>query len=664
MYRIYINDQTASYPIYEPLDDTLRVFKPILTQEMGQGGYFQFYILTTHPYADKIGLLKTELIVYEDDEEIFHGRILKPEYNMDNLIHITCEGELTYLNDSQQRPYEFTGTISEFISWALATHNEQVDDYKKIYKGNIVVSDVNDKTTRSNTSFSTTIATLKSKLVDVHGGYLRIRRNNGVKYLDYLWDFGGINNQVIRFGENLLDLNRYLDATSIITCLIPMGAEIEYKDSLGVKQTTVVDITSVNDGKDYIQDASGVAKYGKVWGSYQWPDIAEPADLLTKAKSYLSEVSALPVTMEINALDLSLIDTNVQRFRLGYWTNVSSEPHGIDQQLLLAKRVINLLDPTKGSITLGKTSSTISGTTKKIQVDTAKAISKVVDSTSSEIKRKVENATALITGGLGGYVVLDNIDPNTGEQIHPWRILIMNTPDKDTAKNVIQFNQNGIGFSTSGINGPYANAWTIDGNLVADFITTGTMLADRIRGGTLELGGTGLGKDGKITVMDAGGNTIGYWDKTGLNVLKGTIKGTNIVGSNIEGGTIDIGNGTFEVSSNGEVSISSGEINIGGVYICDGYAWLGDFGISAGGAGVLYSRDSQQSVVIYSIDSTYGNGPAIVLTRGSYATRIGYGGVYTHSITLKELENEYGTLWGSVSKNIIALWDRIESLGG
>ena len=52
---------------------------------------------------------------------------------------------------------------------------------------------------------------------------------------------------------------------------------------------------------------------------------------------------------------------------------------------------------------------------------------------------------------------------------------------------MIRLNKNGIGFSTSGYNGVYRNAWTIDGNLIADFITSGTMYADRIKGGTLAL---------------------------------------------------------------------------------------------------------------------------------------------------------------------------------
>lgn len=99
--------------------------------------------------------------------------------------------------------------------------------------------------------------------------------------------------------------------------------------------------------------------------------------------------------------------------------------------------------------------------------------------------QRIEGATNWLLSG-DGYVVA--VKGANGE----WKeLLFMDTDDILTAQNVLRINTNGIGFSTNGANGPYANAWTIDGNLVADFITTGTMLADRIRGGTLELGGYG-----------------------------------------------------------------------------------------------------------------------------------------------------------------------------
>ncbi|MBQ3327453.1 MAG: endopeptidase, partial [Clostridia bacterium] len=82
----------------------------------------------------------------------------------------------------------------------------------------------------------------------------------------------------------------------------------------------------------------------------------------------------------------------------------------------------------------------------------------------------IENATNLLAGGTGGHVVIGrNAD---GE---PNEIFIMNTADQSTATSVIRINMNGIGFSSTGINGPFTNAWTIDGHFGADFIDTGTL---------------------------------------------------------------------------------------------------------------------------------------------------------------------------------------------
>ena len=193
------------------------------------------------------------------------------------------------------------------------------------------------------------------------------------------------------------------------------------------------------------------------------------------------------------------------------------------------------------TVTLGRTTTSFSASSARNMLDVSRRVQQMAEEMSIEINRKVENATTLITGGFGGYVVLDNIDPQTGKKMHPWRILIMNAPDKETAQNIIQINQNGIGFSTSGINGPYRNAWTIDGNLVADFVTTGTMLADRIRGGTFEVGGSGLGKGGSIIlrdrsdrlmirididglkIFDANGNLSTSADKNGMNIYRGML---------------------------------------------------------------------------------------------------------------------------------------------
>lgn len=564
MYRVMVITEGIEYPLHEPRDNEgeLQLIDPVVTLEMGKNGQLTFMIAPGHPHKDKVQPLKSEIIVYQDNEVIFAGRPIGGEDDFYNRGKVTCEGELAYLIDSIQRPYNFSGNGAEFLRQCLEVHNEQVEERKQFLIGNVTVPDSAAEINRSNTDCENTLKTLKSQLVERNGGYLRVRRAGGKKYLDYVNDYGGINSQVIRFGENLLDLSKHVKPTSIITALIPYGATIESEDSEAEDKR--LDITSVNGGKDYIYDQAAVDTYGWIWGVQTFDDVTDPEALLAKGKAYLQEAIALPVTLDLKAVDMSLIDVDIQQLRVGYWTQVESVPHGISKRFMLSKKTIHLDNPGKDEVILGQTLPTFTASANKDQAAITDRINRVADSTVREINKKVENATQLITGGKGGYVVLDVMDPETGKKTQPWRILIMDTPDKETAKSVIQINKNGIGFSTNGINGPYRNAWTIDGNLVADFITTGTMVSERVRGGVYEVGGAGLAKDGRIVVKDASDRMIGYWDKTGLYVLQGIIEG-----SRIRGGTIAVG----------PLSADSG-----GVY-------FGDYYVSADGSNELSSEN-------------------------------------------------------------------------
>lgn len=432
---------------------------------------------------------------------------------------------------------------------------------------------------------------------------------DGKKYLNYTYDIGGYNDQQIRFGVNLLDLTKYQDATNVVTCLIPYGADVEYQDELGETQTRTVDITSVNDGQDYIIAADSViAEQGKIWATYQWPDITDPARLKTVAEQFLAENSGIPDTLKVSAVDLAYTGADIRRFQLGKYTTCISKPHGLRKDLLLTQLDLYLDDPQKGSISLGGTVESFTGQTTNKQVTISKALQQASDQIYAEMVQKIANATTLITGGFGGYVVLDNINPETGEKMHPWRILVMNTPDKNTAQNIIQINQNGIGFSTTGINGPYRNAWTIDGNLVADFITAGTMLADRIRGGTLEVGGTGLGKNGVIRVLNASGTEIVRMDINGVTISQGKLNAPKITGgsANFGSGLFTADNDTVTVggfearydwgrdifqSYDGMCGLSADPSKKGGLWAWFGWRSSGNFDVAINNSGQVVAQD-------------------------------------------------------------------------
>lgn len=156
----------------------------------------------------------------------------------------------------------------------------------------------------------------------------------------------------------------------------------------------------------------------------------------------------------------------------------------------------------------------------------ARVLENVAGVTSDDLDEAVQHATEMITGGLGGYVVLD-VNEQTGQTEE---LLIMDTPDKTTAVNVWRFNQGGLGHSSNGYDGPFNDvALTSDGRINANMITTGTMSANHVRAGTI--------------TDDTGDN---YW-----NLNTGEFRMTQ--------GSIDIGN--FAVSSTGKLVCAGAEIN-------------------------------------------------------------------------------------------------------
>ena len=172
---------------------------------------------------------------------------------------------------------------------------------------------------------------------------------------------------------------------------------------------------------------------------------------------------------------------------------------GIDASAKVIKTVYNVLKERYDSIGLGESNSSFSDTIRQASGITG-SVKAMVESNNSFLQSAIDRSTDLISGGLGGYVVI-----NKNADGQPEEILVMDNADKTKAVNVIRINKNGIGFSKSGYNGPFSTAWTIDGAFNADFITSGIISAVNING---------------------------------VNISGSNVNGTNINGSNITGSTI------------------------------------------------------------------------------------------------------------------------------
>ena len=168
----------------------------------------------------------------------------------------------------------------------------------------------------------------------------------------------------------------------------------------------------------------------------------------------------------------------LERVRLCDTVVVEFERLGIRVAAKVSAYKYDVLMERYESITLGDAKKTLANSMSdnhNLMLDVVEQIPR-----PSDMQAEIDRATKLINGGYGGYVVFV---PNANGQ--PEEILIMDQPDVADAVSVIRLNRNGIGFSTSGYEGPYKTAWTIDSHFVADFITAGTMSANRIRAGII-----------------------------------------------------------------------------------------------------------------------------------------------------------------------------------
>lgn len=344
MYQVHCDN----FLLYNDQLEGYEIFNPKVELELNQIGSFDFTIYNTHPNFDKLKRLKSIIRVYQDDFLLFRGRILDDEEGFYNEKTVECESELAFLVDSIQRPYDFTGTPAELFTQFITSHNAQVDADKQFKVGNITVTDPNDYISRSDSEYLNTFESIQKKLLETLGGYLWIRHEADGVYIDYLAELNFLSPQTVTFGKNLLDLKRRTEGKDIATAIIPLGAKEEGGESR-------LNITSVNNGVDYVYNQETVNQYGWIFKKQIWDDVTEPANLLTKGNASLQEQMQMLYSVELDAADLATVDKTIESFHLGTQVQVNTEPHSINQRFLVSKLSIYLLQPASNKLTLGTT---------------------------------------------------------------------------------------------------------------------------------------------------------------------------------------------------------------------------------------------------------------------------------------------------------------------
>ena len=352
MYTIHLDGQLL---FSNRIDDEVHaVLSPKLTLDVKSSGSLSFVLPPSNHMHGNIRKMKSIITVEQNGDEIFRGRAVEVETDIWNQKSVYCEGALSFLLDSLQQPMSFKGKAADVFRTVIANHNEQVDEEKRFAVGNIAAVFEDEELPEQDTNYTTvywkTSDMINDNFIDVLGGYLLARVSDGTLYIDWLSELGDGESSEIRFSVNMLDLTDKSDAGDMFTVLIPFGWSEIGSDGA---YSEPVNITSVNDGKNYIQDDEAVARYGKIWRTYTWANTKDPAELLEKARKHLATGAALR-TLSIKAVDMHFLNGNVGMVRIGQIVHIASDSHGIDIEKACVKMDIDLVDPENTAYTFGE----------------------------------------------------------------------------------------------------------------------------------------------------------------------------------------------------------------------------------------------------------------------------------------------------------------------
>lgn len=313
---------------------------------------------------------------------------------------------------------------------------------------------------------------------------------------EYEWDMytvklhqnrGHDNGVTLRYGKNITDLTNIADTGSVYTGIVPFWASAD-------NVVTLPEFVLYGPHRsEYPYDMVVPVDL-----SSRWQEAPTVAQLRSAANAYLNSSTGWQINTNLKVSFVNLADTEeyreiatLQRVNLCDTVKVIHEQLGVEASAKVVKTVFNVLMERYDSIELGSSRTSLSEAISESILEEVP--------TSSDMAQAIARGTKLITGGLGGYVYLK---PNANGQ--PEEILVMDDPDYTQATKLWRFNKNGIGYSNTGYNGTYKQAWTIDGEFYTDWVTAGKMTATLIKTGII------TGQKGSMQIdVDNGVITLG-----------------------------------------------------------------------------------------------------------------------------------------------------------
>lgn len=333
-----------------------RAFSGSIVKGINTIDSFSLSLLPSNAGFDRLHDFKTLIKIYNTNKRRyeFYGRVLCSTVSMSDSGKITreatCESYLGFLCDSMQlRVASRRWEALNLLKYAINVHNSQVEDYKQFKIGEVTVAG----SVTAEIPIKNTWEAIKETLINNLGGEIRLRVVDDDIYIDYLEQIGETKTTKIALSRNMKSITKETDPSEYITRLIPLGGKIGSTEDR-------LDITSVNGGKNYIDDEEAIARYGVHVGVVEFDDINSASVLLETGRSWLEANNKLKIKYVATALDLSLLGEDIDDFDVCNSYPIINPLIGIDDIARIVKKTIDICEETKSSVEFGEKFASLS----------------------------------------------------------------------------------------------------------------------------------------------------------------------------------------------------------------------------------------------------------------------------------------------------------------
>lgn len=405
MYEIYgypYGNPDAELLIYQPGNKNGTVLSPKLTREVSKGGSLTFTMPREHPQYEILQKMSTVVVVKQDGKETWRGRIFSHEADWYNNRAIYCEGALSFFNDSCVTPFNYEGTLKQFLQHLIDVHNAQVGQKMKMFELGTVTAALGNQVVHFGDADQYGVGEDYGKVWDiidklvlkVFGGYAYCTFDaatgyNVLNYCDQAVEEKRVTAQKIEYGVNLLGLTEKTDTNDLYTRIYPVGNKHtvketrwkykfkwlpgglgkytdEHEERYGIMDTDSATIQKylpqsgyrydLEDG--YIENIDAVKKFGVIARIVEF-DTDSANDTFAAGVQALQQNHLMVTSYTIKAVDLVDAGEATERLTFACYAHILSAPHSVDAIMLCSKLTEPLDHPEKKEYSFGMTRRTL-----------------------------------------------------------------------------------------------------------------------------------------------------------------------------------------------------------------------------------------------------------------------------------------------------------------